>query len=175
MLMNRACVLLVEILCGAGVLTAFYFVFKHQLGGSGAPPYRMDPVQPNPALQQIVGGFEPHLKRYQDLAQLVLTLATATVAFLVNFLTGIRVDEKRSIYSLKLEAACPSAVVFLGLSAIFAIAFILRYNTTYERYCHNPQRDTYTTEAYAVNLALGYSTLVWFLFAYGFLAYRLLG
>lgn len=172
--MSRTCTLLVEILSGAGAFTAFYLVFKHGLRRTGAATYRMDPVQPQPSLQEIAGGFEPHLKRYQDSAQLVLTLAAATVAFLVNFLTGIRADEKRSIYSLKLEAACPSAVVFLGLSAAFVITFILRYNTTYERYCHSPQRNTYTAAAYAANLALGYSAFGWFFFAYVFLAYRLL-
>jgi hypothetical protein len=33
--------------------------------------------------------------------------ATATVSFLVNFLTSIRLDEKGSVYSTKLERACP--------------------------------------------------------------------
>ena len=172
--MNRAHILLAETLCGAGLFGVSYFALKHRLGGTAARPYRMDPIQPQPPLPEVVGGFEPHLKRYQNLAQHVLTLATATVAFLVNFLTGIPVDGKRNAYSLRLESACPSAVVFLGLGAIFAIIFILRYNTTYERYCHAPLRNTYTAASYAANLALGYSAFGWFVFAYVFLAYRLL-
>jgi hypothetical protein len=134
----------------------------------------MDPVQAAESVKQVTGGFESHLKRYQDLAQLLLTLATATVAFLVNFLVGIHVDEKRSPYSLKLEDACPSSIVFFGLSAAFSILFVLRENLTYEAYCHAPLRDTYTRNSYAVNLALGYSGCLWFFFAYGFLAFRVL-
>jgi hypothetical protein len=171
--MHHVCALVGEIVIGAAAFAALYFFFLYcRLGGPSAPPYRMDPVQAATGLQppEVPGGFEPHLKRYQDLAQLVLTLATASVAFLVNFLTGIHVDEKRNIYSLKLEAACPYVVALLGLSAVFAIFFILRYNTTYETYCHTPLRNTYTSKAYATNLALGYSTLCWFLIAYIVLA-----
>jgi len=35
------------------------------------------------------GGFEPHAKRYQDFATLLLTLTTATLGFIVHFLTGL--------------------------------------------------------------------------------------
>lgn len=170
--MNRTCILLVEILGGIGVFFVIFGLLRNSLKGS--THFHMDPVEADESVKEVTGGFEPHLKRYQELAQLILTLATATVAFLVNFLVGIRVDEKRSLYSLKLESACPSSIVFLGFSALFAIAFILRENQTYEGYCHAPRRDTYTAGSYATNLALGYSCIIWFLFAYAFLAYRLL-
>lgn len=171
--MNRLCMALVEALSGVGVFAALYAFVKYQLAKGGTEPFHMDPIQPDASVNEVQGGFEPHLKRYQDLAQLVLTLATATVAFLVNFLTGIHADEKRGVYSLKLESACPTAIVFLGLSAAFAIVFILRENLEYERYCHSPLRDTYTPASYALNLALGYSCVIWFFFSYVFLAYRL--
>jgi hypothetical protein len=36
------------------------------------------------------GAFEQHAKRYQELAKLILTLSTASIAFLVNFLVNFR-------------------------------------------------------------------------------------
>ena len=170
--MNRTCIFFLEMFCGLGL---FVFVFSLLFSSfKGTTTFHMDPVSPHDTVKEVAGGFEPHLKRYQELAQLILTLATATVAFLMNFLTSIHVDEKRTVYSLRLEGACPSAIIFLGFSAFFAIAFILRENQTYEGYCHAPLRNTYTPASYAANLSLGYSCLFWFFFAYGYLAYRLL-
>ncbi len=166
------CILIVEILCGGAVFAALFAVLS--VSFRKIQSFRMDPAKPDESVKEVVGGFEPHLKRYQDLAQLILTLATATVAFLVNFLVGIHPDEKRGPYSIKLEAACPTAITFLALSALFAIAFILSENLAYETYCHEPERNTYIPKWYAVNIALGYSSIIWFFVAYAFLAIRLL-
>jgi hypothetical protein len=59
------------------------------------------------------GAFEPHAKRYQDLAKLILTLSTASIAFLVNFLVNLTPSATRSAYSVRLEAASPWVVAFL--------------------------------------------------------------
>ncbi len=120
------------------------------------------------------GGFETHIQRYQDLAKLLLTLAAGTVAFLVNFLAGIPIDGKRSVYSLRLEHACPSSIILLGLSGACAILFLLSENYAYETYCHDEKRDTYTPAWYGFNLALGFSGFIFFLLAYAWLAYRIL-
>ena len=78
--------------------------------------------------------FEEHLKRYQSLFQLLVTLSTASVAFLVNFLISISSEKSRSTYSYKLESACPSAILILGFSVIFALLFITLENLAYEAY-----------------------------------------
>lgn len=170
--MNRTFLSVVEILCAFGLFATIFGALWKSF--KGVPHFHMDPVRADESVGEVLGGFEPHLKRYQELAQLILTLATATVAFLVNFLVGLRADEKRSIYSLRLESACPSGITFLGFSALFAIIFVLRENQTYEGYCHTPMRNTYTPASYAINFALGYSCIIWFFAAYVFLAYRLL-
>jgi len=103
-----------EILCAIALFLGLYALFFCPSRNSGR--FRMDPIQADAAVREVQGGFEPHLRRYQALAQLLLTLATATVAFLVNFLVGIHVDEKRGIYSLRLEGACRSTIVFRDYS-----------------------------------------------------------
>lgn len=90
--MNRTCIFLVDIFCGLGIFALLFGLLWKSF--KGAPYFHMDPAQPDESVKEVAGGFEPHLKRYQDLAQLILTLATATVAFLVNFLVGLHVDEK---------------------------------------------------------------------------------
>jgi hypothetical protein len=149
----------------------FYRDFRARFPGCNVS---FDPVEAAPLGTRLVpGGFEPHLRRYQDLAKLLLTLGAATIAFLVNFLTSIPVDGKRSIYSIRLEKACPSSIALLGLSAACAIIFLLSENYAYETYCHDAQRDTYTPAWYAVNSALGFSGFGFFLFAYAWLAFRI--
>jgi hypothetical protein len=170
--MNHTCILLFEVI-GGGAVFILLFTLVHGTQGDG--PFRMDPATPDKDVGEVSAGFEPHLKRYQDLAQLILTLATATVAFLVNFLAGIHSDDKRGPYSIKLENACPSAIAFLALCAFFAISFILSENLAYETYSHSPKRNTYSAKWYAINISLGYSSIIWFLFAYGYIAVRLLG
>jgi hypothetical protein len=134
-----------------------------------------DPVEAAPSAKKIVsGGFETHIQRYQDLAKLLLTLAAATIAFLVNFLTSVPVDGKRSVYSLRLEKVCPSAIVLLGACAVCAILFLLSENYAYETYCHDERRDSYTPEWYGFNLGVGFSGFLFFLAAYAWLAYRIL-
>jgi hypothetical protein len=56
---------------------------------------------------RIQEAFEPHAKRYQALAKLVLTLAAASAAFLLSFLANIDISKPRSSYSIRLEYAEP--------------------------------------------------------------------
>ena len=72
------------------------------------------------------GAFEPHASRYQDLAKLVLTLATASIAFLVNFLVNIPTDQKnRSLYSFRLEDGASWVVACLCVSVASLLLFLL--------------------------------------------------
>jgi hypothetical protein len=126
------------------------------------------------------GAFEEHLKRYQSLAQLVLTLSTATIAYLVNFLVSISPNQPRTIFNRNLEKAGPWAIPLLGFSVLFAMAFIFLENLAYETYMHHvyntvnllagPPESPYTGGWYALNLALGYSSVFLFFFSYVVLA-----
>jgi len=128
------------------------------------------------------GAFEDHAKRYQDLAKLVITLSTASVAFLVNFLVGLTTDKSnRGPYSLRLEEVSPWVITFLGLSTVSLLFFILFENMYYEDYVHSKytespeaSRETYTAKKYAAVLTMAWTGLLWFLVAYGFVAIGLL-
>jgi hypothetical protein len=119
--------------------------------------------------------FEPHLKRYQDLAKLILALSAATIAFLFNFLASVP-DEPgaRGVYSRALEDASPFALVFLCLSVFSALSFILWQIYQYETYEHSEEGETYTGNKYATTVAFGFSCLIWFFAAYAYLAYKMM-
>lgn len=129
------------------------------------------------------GEFEAHAKRYQALASLVLTLSTASIAFLLNFLVNLTAEARnRSLYSLKLESGSPRAIVLLCLSATCALLFLLFENLFYEDYVHSKytpdpkkSKETYTGKRYALVLTLAWTGLLWFFFAYTFLTYKVLG
>jgi hypothetical protein len=172
--MVHLCALLLFAIVAAGLfgLLWLYFCRSFKVRYPGAN-VAMDPVDADPSTKKLVpGGFEPHLRRYQDLAKLLLTLAAATIAFLVNFLASIPAEGKRNAYSLRLEGACPIAIALLGLSGASAIFFLLSENYAYETYCHDLNRDTYTPVWYGFNNALGFSGFAFFLLAYAWLALR---
>jgi hypothetical protein len=125
----------------------------------GKVPYNMDAHQKPKA-------FEPHLKRYQDLAKLILALSAATIAFLFNFLASIPDEpEARGAYNRALEDASPFALGFLCLSVFYALSFIFWQTFQYETYEHSEEGETYTGNKYATTVAFGYSCLTlssWF-------------
>jgi hypothetical protein len=135
----------------------------------GEGPFEMDP-------NGKPGAFEDHLKRYQNLAQLVVTLSAATVAFLINALVGISADKSPTLYTKRLESASVWTLPLLGFSIMFALLFILLENMSYERYSHRVTEcnSPYTRSRYATNSAFGHSSLVLFVLSYAILAYRIL-
>lgn len=155
---------------GASVIAATIFVVTWLVSCCliGPGPFNMDP-------HGIPGAFEAHLKRYQGGAQLLITLATASVAYLVNFLLGLKKGEPLNVYASALIAACPFVVTLLGYCVIFSFGFILLESLAYERYAHRTSPEsTYTRPWYATNLALGYSSVGAFVVAYGRLAFAVL-
>jgi len=129
----------------------------------------------------IRGDFEKHAERYQRFAGLILTLCTASVAFLINFLVNLSPDVKnRSVYSLKLESASRRTITFLCLSGACGIFFLFLENLFYENYVHSKyttypknSRETYTGSRFAVILSLAGTGLILFFLAFTYLAMKL--
>lgn len=69
------------------------------------------------------GAFEPHIKRYQDLARLVLTLAAATIAFLVTLRTREIPAGSAGRDMFLLRQVAPQAILYL-CAAIFFLLFL---------------------------------------------------
>ena len=127
------------------------------------------------------GAFEPHIKRYQDLARLVLALATASAAFLINLIVNPPEKHGLSDTAAKLLSAAPQAILFLCATAFFLLLFMTLLNFFYENYSHfhylpethtDKKRGTgeYRRWKYAIVLSLGYSGLLAFFSAYAWLA-----
>ena len=121
------------------------------------------------------GEFEPHAKRYQALAKLVLTLAAASAAFLLSFFANIDVSKPRNDYSIRLEYVAPSAMVFLCLSAGACLIFLLLQNICYEQYTHvvyptkegvTPKPSPYSDKRYATVLMCAEASILFFALAY---------
>ncbi len=163
--------ILSTVIIGACIFLAFYFAFYW--------PRRKLTFDFDPGGRY--GEFEKHAERYQSLARLMLTLSSASVAFLINFLVNVAPDAKnRNSYSLKLESASPRTIALLCLSATCALGFLLCQNLFYEDYVHskyseNParSRETYTGARYALTLTLAGAGLAFFFFAFMFLAFWL--
>jgi hypothetical protein len=114
------------------------------------------------------GDFEPHSRRYQDLAKLVITLSTGVVAFLINSLA----NEKLPISPIvsKIEWSAPVIVGFFGLSIASLIGFMVSQTFWYEEYCHSTNRNSYLRWKYAACASLGWNGLLAFILGVGWLA-----
>src|SRR5712675_792760 len=100
-----------------GVFSFFYALGRFNL--RGAKSYHFD-AGGEP------GAFEPHSGRYQDVAKLVITLATASTAFVFNFL--IKISPKgsdRGPYSFLLEGAARVAIGSFSVSVMSLLAFMI--------------------------------------------------
>jgi hypothetical protein len=147
-----------------GALVFFWGIWCGARSTLADVPYNFDP-------RKRRGEFEPHAKRYQELARLITTLSTASVAFLFNFLVNIHPNTVlRSEYSFRLEAAAPVAVCCFGVSVLCLITFLLLESYWYEEYSHSEAQDTYMPWKYSTNIAFGYSGLFWFVCGYALLA-----
>ena len=146
-------------LVGASMFLAFWYP-KRKLS------HLMDP-------NGIPGAFEPHLKRYQELGRLVLTLATASIAFLLNFLIGQPADRQVTLYGVRLSRVAPWSILFLCASVFFIICFMSLSNYFYESYSHfryvkddlkRPGEGEYKRWKYSTVLSCGYLGLERFYF-----------
>jgi hypothetical protein len=130
------------------------------------------------------GGFEPHLKRYQDLARLILTLATAALAFLVNLIVNPPANRASSEAGPRLLNAALQAILLLCAAIFFLLLFMTLLNFFYENFSHfyylppsSPAKKAgiglYRRWKYALVLSSGYSGLLSFFAAFAYLALTL--
>lgn len=114
------------------------------------------------------GDFEPHAKRYQDLAKLAITLSAGAIAFLINFLASDKVAG--SVFAQKVQRVAPIECGFFGSAIALLVLFMVCQSYLYEQYCHAPTHKTYTRTKYAVSLTLGWTGLLSFILGFGWLA-----
>jgi hypothetical protein len=110
-------------------------------------------------LKEETHSFEPRLGAYMKLAEVVTTLAAASMVFIPRITV--------TIY----PAMFAYSMVSLALSVLFAILFMLMLLFWYEDALYLPMN--YTVRRSAVVLGLGFTGLACFAFAYLVLAFQL--
>jgi len=100
--------------------------------------------------------FEHRHERYMNVAEVMLTLASASLVFVPS--------SRLSLYS----HACAFALVLLGLCVVYAVGFMALLTYFYERFLYDDQ--TYAPWKYGLLHGLGFGALFCFAFAYIVLA-----
>jgi hypothetical protein len=133
--------------------------------------YLFDPQHNTDQKLKDAGDFEPHARRYQDLAKLAITLSAGVIAFLINILANDKVPA--SAFVEKVESVAPIVVGFFGSCIALLILFMVFQAVHYEEYCHSPDHDTYKRWKYALNVSLGWAGLFSFVLGFAWLARNL--
>lgn len=154
----------ITICAGFGIVfLLLYLLARYNLRGAAA--YHFDPGGKP-------GEFEPHAKRYQEIARLVITLSTASAAFIFNFMVNIPSKGiERGPYSFAIDAAGKLAIASFAASVFSLLAFMILQTYLYEVYRH--RQGNYTAHRYAASMSFGFSGLFWFLAGYGWLAWAI--
>lgn len=119
--------------------------------------FEMDP-------ERRPGAFEVHLKHYQDFFSLLITLASASIAFFVKLLLDPR---QQNQYVQRLDSSVPSVMVMLCLSLVFSLLFIGSLHYYYECYCHRKNTKwRYTAGKYSWILTTAFMAVICFFLAY---------
>jgi hypothetical protein len=129
--------------------------------------YFFDPKHSTDARLADAGDFGPHAQRYQDLAKLLITLATGAIAFMVNAVSS---SNQANEFTKRLVSVAPVVVGFFGCSIAFLMGFMFSQTSFYETYCHSPTHSTYTRSKYSLSTSFGWTGLIAFLLAFGWLA-----
>jgi hypothetical protein len=112
--------------------------------------------------------FEPHSKRYQDLAKLAITLSAAAIAFLIS----VTFSEKpmNPEFTARIRGVAPIVSGFFGAAVALLVLFMLYQALNYEAYCHSADHSTYKRWKYALSTTLGFTGLCSFVLGFVWLA-----
>jgi hypothetical protein len=117
-------------------------------------PYNFDALN-------ATGAFEKFLQVYIDIFKFVLGLASGSIVLLIGS-SSFR-------QSGNLPSSFTSPLFLLTASILYGILLMLFLSINYESYRHN--EAPYTKFRYTRNVALGYSSLLSFIFGYIWLIY----
>ena len=118
----------------------------HGLPATFTPPDSQGKPQP----------FEHRHERYMGVAEVMLTLASASLVFVPS--------SRLSLYS----HACAFALILLGLCVLYSVGFMALLSYFYERFLYDDQ--TYRPWKYGLLHGLGFGALFCFALAYIVLA-----
>jgi hypothetical protein len=96
--------------------------------------------------------FDPRHQHYLKTAEVITTLASASLVFLLT------------LHLTRVAAPFAFAIVLLGITVVFSVLFMVFLTYFYENFLYSP--DTYTFRKQAVLLGFGFSGLGCFALAY---------
>jgi len=133
--------------------------------------YFFDPKHNVDARLKDAGDYEPHSKRYQDLAKLAITLSGAAIGFLISILASDK--PVASAFAQKVQFVAPIVSGFFGSCIALLVLFMVLQSVWYEQYCHSPDHSTYKRWKYALSTSLGWTGLLAFVLGFLWLARNL--
>jgi hypothetical protein len=134
--------------------------------------YFFDPKHNDePELKAEGGDYEPHSKRYQDLAKLAITLSAAAIAFLINVLVGDK--PAATVFAQRIQQVAPIEFGFFGCCIACLVFFMVVQSVWYEEYSHSADHSTYKRWKYAASMSLGWTGLLSFVLGFLWLARNL--
>ena len=122
-------------------------------------------------LKEEHGDYEPHSKRYQELAKLAITLSAAAIAFLISIVASDK--PLAPAFTLRIQMVAPIVCGFFGSSIALLVLFMVLQSVWYEEYCHSPDHSTYKRWKYAFSTSLGWTGLLSFVLGFLWLARNL--
>src|SRR5882672_11446806 len=119
-------------------------------------------------LKEEGGNYEPHAKRFQDLAKLAITLSAAAIAFLVSIIASDKPISPK--FSQRVGLVAPLVAGLFGSCIALLVLFLVVQAIWYEEYCHSADHNTYKRWKYALSTSLGYTGLLSFVLGFLWLA-----
>jgi hypothetical protein len=150
---------------GVAVFVLCYFSLQRGSHYFFDPKHNIDPRLKD------AGDYEPHSKRYQELAKLAITLSAAAIAFLVSIVTSDK--PVAPVFSLRVQLVAPIVCGFFGSCIALLVLFMVLQSVWYEEYCHSPDHSTYKRWKYALSTSLGWTGLLSFVLGFLWLARNL--
>ena len=130
--------------------------------------YFFDPKDHVDPKLKDAGTFEPHCKRYHDLAKFAITLSGAAMAFLVSTIASDKPTQPA--FQQKVRDIDPIVFGFFGCCIAFLVLFMVLQTFWYEEYCHSPDHNSYKRWKFALNNTFGWIGMVEFALGFCWLA-----
>jgi phosphate/sulfate permease len=156
------------VLLPLGIVVFFVCFFSLQKGSH----YFFDPKHNvDQKLKDEKGDYEPHSKRYQELAKLAITLSAAAIGFLISIVASDK--PIAPVFSQRVQSVAPIVCGFFGFCIATLVLFMVLQSIWYEQYCHSPDHSSYKRWKYALSTSLGWTGLLSFVLGFLWLARNL--
>jgi hypothetical protein len=141
-----------------------YFIERAVVRGGGVitlTPYKRDRTgnELKPLQEHDVHEFDPRLEHYLKVAEILITLASASLVFIPT------------LHFSKVNCLFASAMVLLGFTVVYGLGFMATMTYFYEMFLFNPA--SYSAGRSSLMFSLGFSGFACFAIAYVVIAVQI--